>query len=54
MAKKNKGKRTVRKSSINNKGFAVRKDIMTETYTEDNLFFDLANAEVKVISYFDY
>ena len=54
MAKKNKGKRTVRTSAINNKGFAVRKDIKTKTYTEDNLLFDLANTEVKVISYLDY
>ena len=60
MSNKNKRTRkTVRKGTAKGKGFVISElnrinsSKSSNSYTEDNLFYDLANAEVKVISYLD-
>lgn len=61
MSNKNKRTRkTVRKGNAKGKGFVlselsrINNSKSSEVYTEDDLFCDLTNAEVKVISYIDY
>ena len=61
MSNKNKKTRkTVRKGNSKGKGFVMSElsrinssKPSVDTYAEDDLFFDLSNAEFKVISYLD-
>lgn len=62
MSNKNKRTRkTVRKGAAKGKSFVLSElsrinpsKSKVNSYTEDNLFLDLADTEVKVISYIDY